>query len=54
MSDFAITTTEPFKFTNPEDITPENLNKILEWIAGNNKDTEDKIRTDDDRINTLE
>ncbi len=54
MSEFTITTTAPFKFNNAEDLTPENINKILEWIAGNFKDIEDKIRSIDDRVTALE
>jgi len=44
----------PFKFTRPDEITPETLNRVLEWITVSLQDAEKEFKLADDRLKALE
>ena len=52
-SDKTLTTSPPFKFQTQEDITPESLNRLVEWLSSTIQDIETEEKLVDDEITSL-
>jgi len=54
MSDISLNTTSPFLFRDKDDITIENLNRLIDWVVSNFKEIENELQLIDDRLALLE